>query len=223
METIDILGRNELFQGLGNDELTLLAKLTSKRTVQKNTQVIALGDFSNALYLIKSGTVKVVVSNCLHEEQKEMILSTLYPGDHFGELSLLDGEPRSASIVTLEKCEFIVIHQADFYTFLQQHSSIAIGVIKYLCKRVRLITNTAEDLALLDVYGRLVKLLENLAEPKSDGRRVVSVPLTHLDIGLRVNASREMVSRLLGELERGGYLTINNKIITLNRKLPSAR
>lgn len=223
METIDVLRISKLFNGLGDDELTMLAQLTSKRTVQKNTQVIGLGDISNALYLIKSGTVKVVVTNYANVEQKEIILSTLQPGDHFGELSLLDGKPRSANIVTLEKCEFIVIHQADFYDFLRLHSTVAIGVIKHLCERVRSLTNKVEDLVVLDVYGRLVKLLDSLAEQEENGRRVVSLPLTQNDIGLRVGASREMISRILSELEKGGYLTINNKIITLNRKLPPAR
>lgn len=151
-----------------------------------------------------------------------MILSTLQQGDHFGELSLLDEDPRSANIITVEKCEFIIIQRADFYAFLKQHASIAISVIKYLCQRVRFITNIAQGLALLDVYGRLVKLLDSLAESGENGQKVIALPLTHKDIALRIGSSREMISRILSELEKGQYLTITNKLITINRKLPSA-
>jgi CRP/FNR family cyclic AMP-dependent transcriptional regulator len=219
MDTIDILKNSELFKALTADELTLLAAFTSKKTVLKNTLVISEGDTTNSLYLIKSGTVNVTVGN---DAGKEMILATLQSGDHFGELSLLDEEPRSANIIATEKCEFIIIHQADFYALLRQHSSIAISVIKYLCKRVRFLTHTAQGLALLDVYGRLVKLLYALAIPDDNGQLVVPLALTHKDIALRVSASREMISRIFGELEKGGYLSVSSKIITIHRKLPAA-
>ena len=220
MDTIDILKNSELFKTLTHDELNTLAALSIKRTVPKNTLVIGEGDISNSLYLIKSGKVNVTVSN---EDGREMILSTLQSGDHFGELALLDEDCRSASIITVEKCEFIIIHQADFYVLLQEHWSIAINVIKYLCKRVRFITQTAQGLALLDVYGRLVKLLYSLATPGDNGELIISLALTHKDIALRIGASREMISRILGELEKGDYLNVTNKIITINKKLPPAR
>lgn len=219
MDTIDILKNNELFKTLAHEELQSLVSLTSTRTVLKNTLVIGAGDTSSSMYLIKSGTVNVTVTN---DDGKEMILSTLLPGDHFGELALLDEDPRSANIITLEKCEFIIIHRADFYAFLTQHASIAISVIKYLCKRVRFITNIAQGLALLDVYGRLAKLLDSLAGAEAQGERVIALPLTHKDIALRIGSSREMITRIFIELEKGGYISVNNKIITLHRKLPSA-
>jgi CRP/FNR family transcriptional regulator, cyclic AMP receptor protein len=219
METIDILKNNDLFKGLDHEALTGLATLTLKRTVLKNIPVILEGDLSTSMYLIKSGRVNVKVTN---DEQKEMILTTLRPGDHFGELSLLDGGARSTSVITLEKCEFIVITREHFYAFLHQHPDIAISVIKYLCQRVRTITSVAQDLALLDVYGRLTKLLDNLAEPEENGQRVISLPLTHNDIAERGGASREMITRILNGLSDGNYLSISNKIITLNRRLPAA-
>ncbi len=122
---------------------------------------------------------------------------------------------RSANVIALEKCVFIVLHKADFYQLLKQNSTIAIGVIKYLCQRVRFITSIAQSLALLDVYGRLVKLLLSLSAPGEDGKLVVSLPLTHKDIASRVGSSREMISRILSELEKGQYLIIENKIITI--------
>ena len=219
METIDILKSNELFKGLEEKELSIIAELTTKKTVLKNTLVVSEGDTSNSMYLIKEGKVNVTLTN---EEGKEMILTTLQQGDNFGELSLLDDDPRSANVIALEKCVFIVLHKADFHQLLKQNSTIAIGVIKYLCQRVRFITNIAQSLALLDVYGRLVKLLHGLSTPGENGQLVISLPLTHKDIASRVGSSREMISRILSELEKGQYLTIENKIITINKKLPSA-
>lgn len=219
METIEVLKNNELFKELDESELQHVAALVTHKTVLKNTLVISEGDMSTSMYLIKKGKVNVLVAN---EEGKEMLLSTLLEGDHFGELALLDESPRSANVMTLEKCEFMILHRADFYELLQQHSSIAIRIIKYLCQRVRFITNIAQGLALLDVYGRLVKLLNSLAEPGPDGRLAINIPLTHKDIALRVGSSREMISRIFGELERGQYLSVEHKFITINKKLPLA-
>lgn len=219
METIDILKSNELFKELDASELQHLAAVTTHRTVVKNTLVISEGDLSNSMYLIKSGMVNVLVSN---DEGKEMILATLQSGDHFGELSLLDEAPRSANVLTVEKCEFIILHRAEFYNLLEQNPAIAIRVIKYLCQRVRFITNIAQGLALLDVYGRLVRLLNSMAQVNEQGKNVITLPLTHKDIAARVGSSREMISRIFGELEKGGYLTVEHKIITISKKLPSA-
>jgi len=220
METFEILKHNELFSGLEEKELLAIAELTKKRTVPKNTLVISEGDTASSLFIIKEGRVIVTLAN---EQGKEIILSTLRQGDHFGELSLLDGEPRSANVIAVEKCEFLVLNKQDFYPLLTQHSSIAIGIIKYLCHRVRLITNVAEGLALMDVYGRLVKLLTELAEPdEASGKLVIALPLTHKEISMRVGSSREMISRIMSELEKGQYLSTENKKITINKKLPLA-
>jgi CRP/FNR family transcriptional regulator, cyclic AMP receptor protein len=219
METIDILKSNELFKDLTEDDLTSIAGLTQKRVVPKNTLVISEGDIYSSMYFIKNGKVNVTIGN---EDGKEMILTTLLAGDHFGELSLIDDEPRSANVIAVEKCEFIILHRADFFQLLKQHSTIAVGVIKYLCQRVRFITNIAQGLALLDVYGRLSKLLYSLAEPNENGQLQINIPLTHKDIAARVGSSREMISRVISELEKGQYLTVEHKLITINKKLPSA-
>lgn len=219
METIDIFRSNELFQALNEPELQHLAELATQRIVPKNTMVINAGDMSNSMYLIKSGMVNVLVAN---DEGREMILATLQAGDHFGELSLLDEAPRSANVLTLERCEFIILHREEFYKLLEHNPMISIRVIKYLCQRVRFITNIAQGLALLDVYGRLLRLLNSLAQPTADGKMVINIPLTHKDIASRVGSSREMISRIFSELEKGEYVSVEHKIITLHKKLPLA-
>ncbi len=219
MDTIEILKRNALFQELDEAELQAVAALTKTRKVTKNTFIINEGDDDSAMYIIKQGTVNVVVAN---EEGKEMILTTLKPCDQFGELSLLDSQPRSASVISNEKCELLIIHKAPFYKLLKENSVISINIIRYLCAKVRFITFLAEGLALMDVYGRLVKLLLDLSETNEQGEQVIPIPLTHKDIALRVGSSREMISRILKELETGNYVSIENKIIKITKKLPLA-
>ncbi len=218
-EIIDILENNEVFKGLSGDDLEMVADLAVSKTVPKNTLLINEGDDSSTMYIIKAGKVNVTLSS---EDGKEIILGTLCQGDHFGEISLLDGKPRSANIITLEKCELIVLYKTGFYDLLLDKPLIAMGIIEYLCRRIRLITNSVQGLALLDVYGRLVKLLTDLSEPDENGERVVKLPLTHKDIAMRIGSSREMISRIVSELEKGEYLSVNNKVITIKKKLPSA-
>lgn len=219
VDIIDIIKNNEVFKGLANEDIEVVAALAVPKTVPKNTLLINEGDDSSSMYIIKAGKVNVTLSN---EEGKEIILGTLYQGDHFGEISLLDGKPRSANIITLEKCELIILHKSGFYDLLIDKPLIAMGIIEYLCRRIRLITHSVQGLALLDIYGRLVRLLVELSEPNENGERVVKIPLTHKDIALRVGSSREMISRIISELEKGEYLSINNRLIVIRKKFPSA-
>jgi len=219
METIEVLKKSDLFKGLSDEELQLLADLTKTRKVPKNTLVINESDISSTLFFIKEGRVNVTLAN---EEGKEVILNSLQEGDHFGELSLLDGEPRSTNIITTQPCQFFILHKEDFFRLLEKNSAIAINTIKYLCGQVRQITKNVESLALMDVYGRLVKLLLKLAIPNESGAMEIKQPLTHREIALRVGSSREMISRILKELEKGDYLKIENKIITIKKRLPLA-
>ena len=219
METIDIFKSNELFKHLDDDELRMIVAMTTQKTVQKNALVINEGDSSSSMYLIKEGKVNVTVTN---EEGKEFILSTLQQGDNFGELSLLDDNPRSANVIALEKCIFLVLKKADFYKLLQSNPGIAIRVIKYLCQRVRFISSIAQSLALMDVYGRLVKMLREFSSQGENGQFIVSMPLTHKDIASRLGCAREMVSKIINALKKGGYLSIENKIIIIHKTLPPA-
>ncbi|MFA5984603.1 MAG: Crp/Fnr family transcriptional regulator [Methylococcaceae bacterium] len=216
METADILKCNELFKDLEESELKLIADLTSKKTVAKNAIVLSEGDTSDSMYIIKEGQVNVTLAN---EDGDEFILSTLHPGDNFGELSLLDDDPRSANIIAIEKCEFIVLNKADFFRLLQQNPTISISVIKYLCRKIRAVTSCAQGLALQNVYERIVNYLYSVAVPAENGA-LVTPRLTQPDIARHVGAGREMVNKLLNALKKGRYLEIENKVIIIKKKLP---
>ena len=219
METIDALRGNLLFRELGETELKIVAGLTNQKAVPKNTIVISEGDNTRTMYIIKAGKAKVYVTS---EDGKELILATLQPGDNFGELSLLDDQHRSANVTTLEPCVFITLQKTDFSELLLQNPLVSVCVIKYLCQRIRHLTEVAQQLALTDVYGRLIKLLHNLSVPDENGKFVVPIPLSHQDIASRVGCGREMITNILKGLKKGGYLTVTDKIITINKKLPQA-
>ena len=153
-------------------------------------------------------------------EGKEIVLNMQGPGEHFGELALLDNAPRSASVMTVEKTRLAAISKADFTKFLADHTDIALGLIRDLAGRVRVLSENVKNLALLDVYGRVAKTLLSLAH-KRDGRLVIEKRLTQQDIANRVGASREMVARIMKDLVSGDYITIDHNHIEIKQTLPS--
>lgn len=205
-----------LFSGLSGAEVQPVLNHATKKTVAKNTIIMSEGDQSASLYVILSGKVKVFLQD---DEGKEVVLGYQEPGEYFGEMALIDDEPRSASVMTVEKSTFLVISKQDFKQCLTDHPDIAFALIKGLVLRLRLLTENVKDLALTDVYGRVVKLLSGLAQPHA-GKMVITDAPTQQDIANRVGASREMVGRILRDLTSGGYLKVEAKNITINNKLP---
>ena len=207
-----------LFSGLLSGELDEIAAITSKRSFPKNNVIINEGDETDSLYLIISGKVKVVLSD---EDGKEITISILEPNDYFGELALIDDEPRSARVVTMEQSQFCVINQSDFNRVLDNNPSLVRNLLKGLSKRLREANKNIESLALMDVYGRVARTLLQFAKPEEDGSKVIREKLTQKDIASMVGASREMVSRIFKDLTAGGYITVESGKITINEKLPA--
>jgi CRP/FNR family cyclic AMP-dependent transcriptional regulator len=205
-----------LFTGLSPGELKVLEHHATLRTYSRNTVVINEGDEATILYVILSGQVKVFLSN---EEGKEIIVNMQGPGEHFGELALIDSAPRSASVMTVKKTRLAAISKADFSKILADHPDIALSLIRDLTGRVRILSENVKNLALLDVYGRVAKTLLSLALER-DGKLVIEERLTQQDIADRVGASREMVARIMKDLITGHYVTIEDKRIQINEKLP---
>lgn len=206
-----------LFSGLSDKQLDAVAAIASKRSHPKNTIIINEGDETDSLYLILSGKVKVVLSD---EDGKEITISLLEPNEYFGELSLIDEEPRSARVVTMDKCQFSVIHRSDFNKLLDDNPGLARNLLKGLTTRLRLANKNIESLALMDVYGRVARTLLQFATDEGD-KKVIKEKLTQKDIANMVGASREMVSRIFKDLTTGGYITVESGMITINDKLPA--
>lgn len=187
------------------------------RTFPKNTVVVSEGDRTDSLYIIVSGKVKIYVSE---ETGKEIVLNESGPGEYFGEM-VLDEGPRSASVITLEPTRFLVVPKEDFRDFVVKSPEFALHLICKLIKRVRALTNDVKSLALLDVYGRVARMLLDLAVER-DGKLVVENKPTQQDMANRVGASREMISRILGDLVTGGYIEVGKDRITIAKALPRA-
>ena len=206
-----------LFSSLDKDELKALTAHSVTRTFRKNTIVINEGDAGDSMYVVLSGQLKAFLSD---DEGKQIVINTMGPGEYFGEMSLFDDAQRSASVITTEPTQLSIILKADFDACLACHPEIAHHVIKELINRLRISTENVRSLALMDVYGRVARLLLQVAE-EVDGKLVVKEKLTQQDIADRVGSSREMISRILKDLRTGNYIEVHDKQITINESLPS--
>ncbi len=211
-----MLNNIPLFSGLSQKELETIKSHSTVRVYRKNTIILNKGGESGSLYVILSGKVKVYISD---EDGKEIVLNIQGPGAHFGELALIGELPRSASVMTLEDSRLMILTRREFLDCLSDHPNIALNLIHSLVNRVCALTDNVSDLALLDIYGRVVKtLLRNARE--RDGQLMVE-NLSQHDIAGIVGASRTMVNRIFKELKAGGYVALKGKCILIHKKLPS--
>jgi CRP/FNR family cyclic AMP-dependent transcriptional regulator len=201
---------------LAEETLKAIADTGVVRHFPKNAVLINEGDTADSLFIVLSGRVKVFASNAAG---REIVLSFFGPGEYVGEMSL-DGSPRSASVMTMEPTSCAIVTRASFREFLLAHPDFALHLIEKLIQRVRITTETVKSLALSDVYSRLVRLIMALAVER-DGALIVPEKLTQQDIAERVGASRDMISRLFKDLVAGGYLSIQDRMITVLKKPPS--
>ena len=200
---------------LSDADLSAVGSHGIARSYPKNTVIVSEGDRTDSLYIILEGRVKVYVSD---DDGHDVVLATQGAGEYFGEL-VLDEGPRSASVMTVEPSRFLVVPLQDFREFVVGNPAFALSLIEKLIARVRSLTESVKSLALMDVYGRVARLLLELAK-ESEGGLVIPQRLTQQDIASRVGASREMVSRILKDLSVGGYLTQSRTGIVLHRKPP---
>ena len=206
-----------LFAVLDEVQLNALASVISRRSLLKNRVVLQAGDPTDSLYIVISGRTKVQMAD---DEGKEVILAVLGPGDFFGEMGLIDDEPRAASVLTIEPCEFVVITKDDFNVLLKNNFEIAMVIMRGLVKRLREADRKIESLALLDVYGRVARVLLEFSETTPGGEKIVKGKLPRQDIAKMIGASREMVSRVMKGLEVGGYIEVrDNGSIVLRERL----
>ncbi|CAN5564532.1 Crp/Fnr family transcriptional regulator [soil metagenome] len=187
------------------------------RSYKKNIVIINEGEVGDVLFVLLHGSVKVYATDA---DGREITYGTIQAGDYFGEMSL-DGGPRSASVMTLEPCVCAAVARSAVREHLADEPEFALDLVAQVIRRARAATETARSIALLDVYGRVIGLLEG-HQGAGPGTWPIEIrPITHQDIASRIGASREMVSRLLKDLEKGSYIELGVKRITLLKKLPS--
>ena len=195
--------------------LEAIAKRATVRAFPKNAIVVNEGDETDSLYVILSGRARIYVSNA---QGREVQLNVIGTGEYFGEITL-DGGPRSASVMALDECRCAVVKRTELLALVEKEPGFALHMVRKLASRVRDLTENVRSLALLDVYGRVARLLLDLAEQR-DGRLVIEETLTHKDIATRVGASREMISRIFSDLTAGGYVGKENGRLVIMRKPP---
>lgn len=194
-----------------------LAQRGAVRSYKKNSVIINEGDVGESLFVLLHGRVKAYATD---ETGREITYGNIDSGDYFGEMSL-DGGPRSASVITLEPCICAVVTRSSVREHLVAQPEFAMELVTQVIRRARSATETARKMALLDVYGRVISALESEEGSARPDAPVLLQQITHQSIASRVGASREMVSRLLKDLEKGGYIALGVKKITLMKKLPA--
>ena len=207
---VEVLRQVPLLAALGEAELEAFAPFLRERRYPRGSMILAQGDSGESLYLIATGQVKVVL---IHEDGREVILSVLTEGAFFGEMALLDHEPRSAHVVAMTDATLLQLRREDFQSRLRSGPDVAIGLLRELSRRLRRADETIASLMLLDVNGRIANLLLELAD--EEGGERITRRLTHATIGQMVGASRETVSRTMRSLVNREILRVSRKEILL--------
>lgn len=195
-----------------------LARRGSERRYRRGALIIQEGDRGDTLFIVRSGRLRAFVADA---GGKELTLGLYGPGEYVGEMSL-DGGPRSASVEAAEPTVCAVITRDQLLAYIAEQPGFALELMARLIRRARLATENARSVALIDVYGRLTRLLDQLASPPdAQGQRIVAERLTHQEIAHHLACSREMVSRLLKDLETGGYVATRERRLVLLKSLPT--
>jgi CRP/FNR family cyclic AMP-dependent transcriptional regulator len=206
----DFLSTVPLFRELDRSAVRGFAELTREQKFAKGAMIVSEGDAGDALYVVRSGEVKVVLTG---EDGREVILNVLNVGDHFGELALIDGRPRSAHVVSTQASSLLVLRRADFRRQVEQSPQVAWGLMVELSRRLRQADGTIGSLVLLDVPGRVAKVLLEHATPGEPAALVKQ--LTHQTIAQMIGASRETVSRAMAEFQEKGIIAVQRRIVTI--------
>lgn len=207
-----------LFQGISQDRLEAIAQVAVMRRAQRGMTVVLAGDRTDYVYFVLNGNLKVLVSD---EEGREVILTMIGQGDIFGEMGVVDEEPRSATVVAVTPSYLVMIAQNDFRQILHDNFDVSLRIMGNLARRLREADRKIESLALMDVYGRVARLLLDMAEKDTEveGRFVVRKKVSKQDIAKMIGASREMVSRVMKDLQNRGLVEETDEGIVLNEQM----
>ena len=212
----ELLSHVTIFEHLELAALDRLGACLKVVTFTKDALIVSQSDPGDSMFIIDQGRVKVVLYG---DSGREVILSIFRSGEFFGEMSLLDGQPRSANVIALEDSRLLVLSRGDFVKHLNESPSTALNILSEMSSRLRRADEVIGNLALLDVYARVARILVDLA--KSDGQStdegiVIRERPTQQDLAAMIGTSRETVSRVLSEFQRRGLLSMQGKTILLS-------
>ncbi|MEE4245318.1 MAG: Crp/Fnr family transcriptional regulator [Kangiellaceae bacterium] len=205
-----------IFSDLQPELITDVAQRLHYRQFPKKTQIVLEGDPSHSMYFILDGRVKVYLDD---DSGKEIVVNIHEKGEFFGELGLIEGIERTASVISLEECRLGILNEQDFNFLIDQYPEFSRKLMHNIVSRLREATETIRKLGLMDVYRRIAVTFLNLAE-EFDGKWIIREKLTQQNIASRVGASREMVARILKDLRTGNYISMDDGFIVINKSLP---
>jgi CRP-like cAMP-binding protein len=203
LSNLDLIRRVPLFSTLTKLQAESLVESVSKKRFKRGETLVEQGNKSNALYIILSGRTRVVMAD---NKGREVIIATLRSGDYVGEMSLIDGDPHSATVVADQQVDTLVLGRDDFLRCLSENSAMSFAVMHELVQRLRRSSENISSLALVGVYGRVATVLLNAAELDESEALVIREKVSKQDIAKMVGASREMVSRVMKEFEEQGFI-----------------
>lgn len=215
MTYVDFLKKVPLFSELDDDELQQLASVIREQHYKKHTTVVHVDDPGSALYILKSGLVKVTIED---QHGYEMILRILYPTDFFGDMSLLDGMPRSATVTTQEISEVLTISREPFLSIIEKSPKILLKMTAVLSKRLRKANELIHSLAFFDVYGKVARVLLNLAAERgrvTEQGTVIDMRLTQQELAELAGMTRETMARTLREFQQAGCIRVESGVISI--------
>jgi CRP/FNR family transcriptional regulator, cyclic AMP receptor protein len=203
VSNLELIRRVPLFSMLTASQAASVADAVVKRRFKRGEAIVEQGKKSNALSIILTGRARVVTTD---SRGREVILATMHPGDYVGEMSLIDDEPHSATVSAEIQTDILVLGRQEFASCLPENSSMTYAVLKGLVQRLRHADRKIESLALMDVYGRVARALLESAAEDSAGNTVIRDKVSRQDLAKMVGASREMVSRVMKDLEERGFI-----------------
>lgn len=206
----------DFFSVFPEEAIANLERAATLRKFRKNTHIIVAGEESHAAYVLLEGSAYAFTDD---DDGNEFIVGSFSRGDCFGELGLLDGQARTANVITTSACQCLVVPRAEINYEIMKDVKVAQAIIHMLIRRIRGMTEDVSCLALMDVYSRLVRTLNAAATLQPDGSRVTG-RMTHQELASRVGSSREMISKILKELRTGEYISIENHCVHIHRNLP---
>ena len=218
LQITDFLGSVSLFRSLSRESLQRFAEVTREKRYPKGSVIVFAEDPGDSLYIVRAGRVKVVL---LGEDGREVILGVLGVGEHFGELSLIDDQPRSAHVIAMEDSLLLVLRRDDFRRRVEAEPAVAWAMLTELSSRLRVADRKIGGLVLLDVPGRIARvLLENAPDESSN---LVQRRLTHQTIAQMIGASRETVSRTMRDFQDAGWIAVERRVIRIADRAALAR
>jgi CRP/FNR family transcriptional regulator, cyclic AMP receptor protein len=219
LSNLELIRRVPLFSMLTPSQAESVSEAVIKRRFKRGELIVEQGKKSNALFIILTGRARVLTTDA---RGREVILANLSPGDYIGEMSLIDNEPHSATVRAEVQTDVLMLGRVEFARCLPENTSMAYAVMKGLVQRLRHADRKIESLALMDVYGRVARALMEASEPDATGQAVIRDKVSRQDLAKMVGASREMVSRVMKDLEERGYIeTLENNSVLIKERLSS--